>query len=146
MPSMTNITEAEVVPIIVHPGTPRKDSVKRKRAICFSPAPTVHEFDTGSPTTRRLELRLHRFDNVDDDRLREELQIRGKIKGSSKKCLNAVQKRYLKNCWTKEIEEELHRKGLCVSSRDSAYSSTSSSVCAVFLKRTLQGFCKLVIF
>lgn len=100
-------------PIMVLPGTPTKGALKRKRGISFSPAPVVHEFDTASPSTRRLELRWKGVENVDDDVIIHELRARGKLKENKGKAgrVNSLQKRFLKNCWVKEMKEMLKSRG-----------------------------------
>lgn len=115
---MTNVantisTEAIVQPIIVKPDTPKKSTRKRKRGICFSPLPSVHEFDIQSPTTRRLELRRRNLDEVDDELILGELRARGKLKNTegSQLPVTVSNKRYLKNCWKREMQEELASKG-----------------------------------
>ena len=103
---------------MVMPGTPSKSALKRKRGISFSPAPLVHEFDTASPTTRRLELRWKGVENVDDDVIIHELRARGKMKDVNGKAkgkksrVNSLQKRFLKNCWVNEMKEMLKAKGM----------------------------------
>uniref|UniRef100_A0A7S3LL21 Uncharacterized protein n=1 Tax=Aplanochytrium stocchinoi TaxID=215587 RepID=A0A7S3LL21_9STRA len=97
---------------------------RKKHRICFSPAPTVHEFDTDSPTSRRMEVKFKKIENADETILFNELQARGlelspnsKLNennncSKSKKRLSVRQKNVLRQHWIKELQEELESMGV----------------------------------
>jgi len=86
----------------------------RKNKICFSPAPIVHEFDTSSPTSRRMEVRFKKIDTVDDDALINELDARGLRKNtrSTRQRISRQQKQLLREHWVTEMKNELLSMGL----------------------------------
>jgi len=80
---------------------------KMKRRISFSPAPTVHEFDCSSPSTRRLDIRKNRrTDDVDRLALHADMQARG---------MNPTvpsERKLVIQAWNNELKQDLEKFGL----------------------------------
>jgi hypothetical protein len=92
---------------------------RRSAAVSFSPhLSIVHEFDSGSPSKRRLDYRYGRGSVMDDELVRLELDAQGH-KIAPTETINASHRELVEQMHARDLVEELARAGLEPQPKDS---------------------------